>query len=98
MEDQVKAFSRQLQHLKAKNGHALNAVFKSPLRYPGGKQKAIAQIMAMFPPASKEYREPMVGGGSVFFRARSCNFAESYWINDKFKQLVLFWQVVQDPH
>lgn len=38
----------------------------------------------------------MVGGGSVFFHARSINFAKSYWINDKFKELVSFWRAVQD--
>lgn len=70
--------------------------FRSPLRYPGGKQKAIAQICKMFPVRATEYREPMVGGGSVYFYARNINFAQSYWINDKFKELVAFWKAVQD--
>jgi DNA adenine methylase len=39
----------------------------------------------------------MIGGGSVYLYARSINFAKKYWINDKFKELVLFWQHVQDP-
>lgn len=71
--------------------------FRSPLRYPGGKQKAIAQISKMFPARAAEYREPMVGGGSVYFHARNINFAQSYWINDKFKELVAFWKVTQNP-
>lgn len=70
--------------------------FKSPLRYPGGKQRAINQIAKIFPPHADEYREPMVGGGSVYFFARSRNFASSYWINDLFVELVAFWHIVQD--
>lgn len=72
-------------------------VFKSPLRYPGGKQKAISQISKMLPSNAAEYREPMVGGGSVFFHARSVQFANSYWINDDFQELVSFWRTAQSP-
>jgi DNA adenine methylase len=71
--------------------------YRSPLRYPGGKQKAIDQIAKFFPEKAREYREPMVGGASVYFHARSINFAHNYWINDKFHELVMFWQAVQDP-
>jgi DNA adenine methylase len=70
--------------------------YRSPLRYPGGKQKAIEQIAAMLPAKASEYREPMVGGGSVFLHARSKNLAEHYWINDKFPELVSFWTTVKD--
>ncbi len=74
-----------------------NPAYRSPLRYPGGKQKAIDQISRMFPASAKEYREPLVGGGSVYFFAKSIKFAKQYWINDKFKELIAFWQIVQQP-
>jgi DNA adenine methylase len=74
-----------------------NKRFRSPLRYPGGKQKAVEQIAKMLPMSAAEFREPMVGGGSVFFYAKRAGFARSYWINDKFKELVSFWRTVQDP-
>lgn len=51
----------------------------------------------MLPKSATEFREPMVGGGSVFFHAKSIGFARSYWVNDKFKELVSFWRTVQDP-
>ncbi|MDR3613396.1 MAG: DNA adenine methylase [Candidatus Obscuribacterales bacterium] len=70
--------------------------FKSPLRYPGGKQKAIDQIAAAMPSSAGEFREPLVGGGSVYFHARTSNFAEKYWINDAFKELISFWSIVQN--
>jgi DNA adenine methylase len=74
-----------------------SARFKSPLRYPGGKQKAVAQISSMLPSSKvKEYREPMVGGGSLFFHARRHNLADSYWINDLFFELYAFWKSVQN--
>lgn len=71
--------------------------YRSPLRYPGGKQKAIEQIAKMLPKSAQEYREPLVGGGSVYFHARTIGFASKYWINDKFKELTSFWHTVQDP-
>lgn len=71
--------------------------FRSPLRYPGGKQRAIENIAKMLPKSAEEFREPMVGGASVFFYARSTGLAKTYWINDKFKELVSFWKTVQDP-
>jgi DNA adenine methylase len=52
----------------------------------------------MFPDAVGEYREPMVGGGSVYFYSRSINLATKYWINDQFKELIAFWKVVQNPN
>lgn len=70
--------------------------FRSPLRYPGGKQKAIAQIAQLLPKSVAEFREPMVGGGSVLFHARSAAFAQTYWVNDKFRELVSFWKSVQN--
>ena len=39
---------------------------KSPLRYPGGKSRALKQILPLIPLNMSEFREPFVGGGSVF--------------------------------
>lgn len=70
--------------------------YRSPLRYPGGKQKAIESISKMLPPSAEDYREPLVGGGSAYFHARTIDFAKRYWINDKFKELISFWRAVQN--
>lgn len=82
--------------VKSVNPGGPPAVFRSPLRYPGGKQKAIKRIAAMLPPGAAEFREPMVGGGSVYFHARSTGFATKYWINDQFDDLIAFWRAAQD--
>ena len=38
---------------------------KTPLRYPGGKSKAIKTLTPWFPQIISEYREPFIGGGSI---------------------------------
>ena len=38
---------------------------KTPLRYPGGKSKAIKTLSPWFPQIISEYREPFIGGGSI---------------------------------
>ena len=71
---------------------------KSPLRYPGGKSRAIKQILPLIPTKITEFREPFVGGGSVFFAIRSIfgNNIKSYWINDLNYDLSCFWKQTRD--
>jgi len=40
-------------------------MIKSPLRYPGGKSRSVEQIASQIPDF-QEFREPFLGGGSVF--------------------------------
>ena len=67
---------------------------KSPLRYPGGKSKALKQILPLIP-HFEEYREPFVGGGSVFLALKQLYPNKKYWINDLYVELFQFWQVAQ---
>ncbi|MBN4005967.1 DNA adenine methylase [Nostoc sp. LPT] len=70
-------------------------MIKSPLRYPGGKSKAINQICEYLPESFSEFREPFVGGGSVFIYLRQ-KFPElKIWINDLNSELFLFWKFAQ---
>lgn len=64
---------------------------KSPLRYPGGKSKALKQILPIIPDFN-EFREPFVGGGSVFFALKQLYPNKKFWINDLNKDLYLFWK------
>lgn len=68
---------------------------KSPLRFPGGKSRAIGQILPLVP-NFEEYREPMVGGGSVFLALRQRFPNRRYWINDLNYELYCFWKVAQE--
>ena len=71
---------------------------KSPLRYPGGKSRALKQILPHVPLNISEFREPFVGGGSVFFAIRNLfqDRIKSYWINDLNYDLYCFWKEVRD--
>lgn len=66
----------------------------SPLRYPGGKFKALSQILPRFP-EFKEYREPFLGGGSVLLETKSRFPDRTYWGNDLNRHLFHFWEVLQ---
>lgn len=68
---------------------------KSPLRYPGGKSKAIDLILSQFPTDISEFREPFVGGGSVFLALRATGLTQNFWINDLNYDLCCFWRSVQ---
>jgi len=68
---------------------------KSPLRYPGGKSRAIG-IMSKLIPDYSEYREPFLGGGSLFVYLKQRNPDCIYWINDIYKPLYMFWYEVKN--
>jgi len=65
-------------------------MIKSPLRYPGGKSKAIKHISPLIP-SFHEFREPFVGGGSVFVYLKQMYPEKSFWINDIYTNLYHFW-------
>ncbi len=71
------------------------AMIKSPLRYPGGKSRAIQQIRHLLPKDFREYREPFVGGGSFFIYLRQTRPGISIWINDLNPELYFFWKYAQ---
>ncbi len=72
-------------------------MIKSPLRYPGGKSRAIKFITPLIP-EFKEYREPFVGGGSVFVYLKQKYPNRRFWINDIYENLYHFWkQLQQNP-
>ena len=69
-------------------------MIKSPLRYPGGKSRAIKFIAPLIP-EFEEYREPFVGGGSVFIYLKQKYPNKKFWINDIYENLYLFWKYAQ---
>lgn len=72
-------------------------VYKSVLRYPGGKSKFVTEISKHFPSHCKTYIEPFVGGGSVYFYAKSINLANNYIIGDLNAPLILFYMQLSLP-
>ncbi|MDR2104655.1 MAG: DNA adenine methylase [Deferribacteraceae bacterium] len=65
----------------------------SPLRYPGGKSRAVSKILPHIPPGLKEFREPFVGGGSVFLAVKQTLCSCTHFaISDLNYDLYCFWQ------
>lgn len=71
---------------------------KSPLRYPGGKSKVVNYLLPYIPTDISEFREPFVGGGSVFLAVKGIcqNQVNKYWINDLNADLYFFWKYARD--
>jgi DNA adenine methylase len=67
---------------------------KSPLRYPGGKNRAVETIAKLLPDFD-EFREPFLGGGSVFVYVKQHFPNKKYWVNDLYPELYKFWEMVQ---
>lgn len=69
-------------------------MIKSPLRYPGGKSRAIGTISQILP-SFDEFREPFVGGGSVFVYLKQLFPKKKFWVNDLYFELFKFWEMSQ---
>lgn len=69
---------------------------RSPLRYPGGKSRAVSAILSLIPPETTTLVSPFFGGGSVELACES--FGMEVIGSDLFRPLVDFWQqVIADP-
>lgn len=71
-------------------------MIKSPLRYPGGKSKAIKFLQQYIPKNFKEYREPFFGGGSVGFYVQQHYGNVRFLANDLNYELYCFWNTVKN--
>lgn len=71
------------------------AFLKSPLRYPGGKSRAVQRMKQLSPEEFDEYREPFVGGGSFFIYLKQKRPGLKIWINDLNPELYCFWKYAQ---
>jgi len=69
-------------------------MIKSPLRYPGGKSRAV-EIIAKLIPDFEEFREPFLGGGSVFVYVKQRYPNKKFWVNDLYSELFKFWEMTQ---
>lgn len=69
-------------------------MIKSPLRYPGGKSRAVDLISTLIPDF-EEFREPFLGGGSVFVYVKQRYPNKKFWVNDLYLELYKFWEMTQ---
>ncbi|QPB08343.1 DNA adenine methylase [Synechococcus phage S-H9-2] len=71
---------------------------KTPLRYPGGKSRALSKLFQYIPDLKDydEYREPFLGGGSVALEVSKRYPHLNIWVNDLYEPLYNFWRELQD--
>jgi len=71
---------------------------KTPLRYPGGKSRALSKLFQYIPDLKTfdEYREPFIGGGSVAIEVAKRYPFLDIWINDIYNPLYTFWCILRD--
>jgi len=74
------------------------STLKTPLRYPGGKSRAVKKMVQFLPSLEDftEYREPFLGGGSFAIWMSQRYPYLNVWVNDLYEPLYNFWRVVQD--
>lgn len=69
---------------------------RSPLRYPGGKSRAVSQILGLIPPDIDRLCSPFIGGGSIELACVAKGIRVFGY--DAFDPLVNFWcELLKDP-
>ena len=63
------------------------------IKWPGGKTRELKHIIPNLPKQIKNYYEPFIGGGAVYF---SIDNVSAYFINDKSKDLINLYQNIKD--
>ena len=71
---------------------------KTPLRYPGGKSRALSKLFQYIPDLKDftEYREPFLGGGSVALEVSKRYPHLNIVVNDLYEPLYNFWRELQE--
>ena len=72
-------------------------VLNTPIRYPGGKSKAVKKLYDYMPLMNNytEWREPFLGGGSMSIEMSKRYPDMKIWVNDLYPALFTFWTVLQ---
>ena len=78
---------------KSESVKKVGKLVKSPLRYPGGKSRAIKTILDLIPPDINTLASPFTGGASIELAVASKLGVKVYGY-DLFEPLVAFWQTL----
>ena len=81
------------RELSVNEEHSLSLqTVKSPLRYPGGKSKAVKSILPYIPKGTRKLCSPFLGGASIELACASRGIA--VFGSDLFAPLIDFWTVL----
>jgi DNA adenine methylase len=88
-------FELSRKFCKRKKVYYMKRLSKSPLRYPGGKTRAVKEIIKYLPKMDKLF-SPFFGGGSL--EIELANFGVKVFAYDIFEPLVYFWRcLLENP-
>lgn len=65
------------------------------IKWPGGKTEELGIILKHIPKEIKNYYEPFIGGGAVYFAIDNVN---KYFINDKSDELIELYKLIQEKN
>lgn len=65
------------------------------IKWPGGKTEELSVISRYLPKNIKNYYEPFVGGGAVYFDIEN---ADRYFINDKSNELISLYKAIKNKN
>ena len=71
---------------------------KTPLRYPGGKSRALKKLNHFLPDLNgyTEWREPFLGGGSMSIEITKRYPDIKVWVNDLYYPVYNFWKQLKE--
>lgn len=69
-------------------------MYRSPLRYPGGKTRAVKILKSFIPEGTTTLLSPFLGGGS--FELALASEGVRVYGNDLFRPLYIFWKVLKE--
>ena len=74
------------------------STLKTPLRYPGGKSRAMKNLGKYIPRDIKRFHDPFLGGGSIALWVTQNIPDADIWVNDLYVNLFYFWTELKlDP-
>jgi DNA adenine methylase len=69
---------------------------QSPLRWAGGKRRLLPQLERFLPGQFRDYYEPFLGGGSMYFHLQGRGFDGAAFLSDILPEVVNFFQQLQE--
>ena len=83
---------RSFDRIFSSMNHIKDSRLSPLLKYPGGKEKELPIILPAIPSDFKDYYEPFVGGGAVYWSVN----AQHYYINDAAKKLIHLYSLIKE--
>ncbi len=78
------------------NGKTSRLLARPPLKWVGGKRQLLLELLAHLPPTFKNYHEPFLGGGALFFELANQGKIEKAFLSDMNEHLIITYTAIRD--